>query len=224
VFEHAPYSVVTFLCTSGGICGKLVSPPFWQSTIEPQGWHPDGHVCAVSVCKPASSTRSTGRVTDRPYPAGNTGGQRHISLPYIRKICGYFIWWFWPKRHIIINLASFRFDNSGPWPLNVTSPLRCKRSLRWLIESPVVCDFKLREGLAWPGCYCWGTFPPLPSLECTCCTLRWDRACRADCLQCTSGQRAYPVSNMKFLPGERGITDIAFSGGYTAILKYWYSV
>ena len=56
--------------------------------VKPQVRHPDGHVCAVNVCKPASSTRSTGRVTDQPYPAGDTGGQRHIPLPYSGKI-----WW-----------------------------------------------------------------------------------------------------------------------------------
>jgi len=28
---------------------------------------------------------------------------------------------------------------------------------------------------------------------------------------------------MKFLPGEKGLTNIAFSREYTAILKYWYS-
>jgi len=28
---------------------------------------------------------------------------------------------------------------------------------------------------------------------------------------------------MKFLPRERGITNIMFSGEYTAILKHWYS-
>ena len=74
---------------------------------------------------------------------------------------------------IFFNLASFKFEDLEPWPLNVTSPQRHKPSLRWLIESLVACDFKLREGLAWLGHYRWGTFPPLPSVECTCCTLRW---------------------------------------------------
>ena len=39
-----------------------------------------GHVCAVNVCKPARSTSSTGRVSDQPYPAWDTGCQRHITL------------------------------------------------------------------------------------------------------------------------------------------------
>jgi len=86
VFEHAPYSVDTFLCRSGGICGKLVSPLLLQSTSVSEGTKVDEvqvhgeHDCAVNVCKPASSTSSTGRVTDQPYPAGDTGGQRNITL------------------------------------------------------------------------------------------------------------------------------------------------
>ena len=130
-----------------------------------------GHVWAVDVCKPASSTRSTGRVTDLPYPAGDTGGQRHIPPPYSGKN--------WRALNFAISaktsftsLVCFKFGDSGLRPLNVTSPLQCKRSLQWLIESLVVCNFKLREGLAWPGRYRWGTFPPLPSLEGTRCTLR----------------------------------------------------
>ena len=80
VFEHAPYSVCTFLCTSSGICGKLVSPLLSQSTKVSEVQKHGEHVCAVDVCKPASNTSSTGRVTDQPYPAGDTGGQRHITL------------------------------------------------------------------------------------------------------------------------------------------------
>ena len=80
MLKYAPYSICTFLCISGGICGKLVRPPNRQLTVEPQVRHPEGHVCAVNVCKPASSTSSTGRVTDQPYPAGDTGGQRNITL------------------------------------------------------------------------------------------------------------------------------------------------
>ena len=71
------------------MCGKLVSPLLLQSTSVSEGTKVDEvqvhgeHVCAVDVCKPASSTSSTsstGRVTDQPYPAGDTGGQRHIPL------------------------------------------------------------------------------------------------------------------------------------------------
>ena len=85
MFEHAPYSVVTVLCTSGGNWGKLVSPLLLQVTVTaavPVQVHSGGQDCAVDVCKravdvckPASSTSSTGRVTDQPYPAGDTGGQ-----------------------------------------------------------------------------------------------------------------------------------------------------
>ena len=79
MLKHAPYSVCTFLCISGGLCGKLVSPLLLQSTVMEVQVHGE-HVCAVDVCKPASSTSSTGRVTDQPYPAGDTGGQRNITL------------------------------------------------------------------------------------------------------------------------------------------------
>ena len=79
VFEHAPYSVVTVLCISGGNWGKLVSPLLLQLTVMKVDTiphvHSGGQDCAVDVCKPASSTSSTGRVTDQPYPAGDTGGQ-----------------------------------------------------------------------------------------------------------------------------------------------------
>ena len=80
MFEHAAYSVDTSLCISGGICGKLVSPLLRQSTMVGEVQVHGKHVCALNVCKPASSTSSTGRVTDQPYPAGDTGGQRHIPL------------------------------------------------------------------------------------------------------------------------------------------------
>ena len=74
---------------------------------------------------------------------------------------------------------------------------RCNVSqASWLIESPVACDFKLRECLAWPGRYHQHTFPSLPSLECTWCTLRWDWACRVYCLRCAT-PRAYLVSDNK---------------------------
>ena len=65
------------------MCGKLVSPLLLQSTMVSEVQVHGEHVCAVDVCKPASSTSSTsstGRVTDQPYPAGDTGGQRHITL------------------------------------------------------------------------------------------------------------------------------------------------
>ena len=61
------------------MCGKLVSPLLRQSTSVSEVQVHGEHVCAVNVCKPASSTSSTGRVTDQPYPAGDTGGQRHIT-------------------------------------------------------------------------------------------------------------------------------------------------
>ena len=162
MFEHAPYRFDALLCTSGGICGKVVSPPCRQSMVKPQVRHPEWHVCAVNVCKPASSTSSTGRVTDQPYPAGDTGGQRHIPLPYSEENLVGIKFGDFSQNIIFINQASFKFGDSGPQPLNVTSPLWWKQSLWWLIESPVVCDFKLREDLAWPGRYRWGTSHSCP--------------------------------------------------------------
>ena len=126
-------------------------------------------------------------------------------------------WWF-SQNAIFFNLASFKFGDSRPWPPNLASPLWCKPSLVVQWSSP--CSLQSQtERRPWLGCFRRHTFPSLPSLECTCCNLRWDRAQRAYWLQ-SSSPSAYLASNTKFLSGKRGITNIVFSAEYTAILKY----
>jgi len=109
------------------------------------------------------------------------------------------------------NLVGFTFGNSGLQPPNVMSPPGLM--LDWVL---VACDLKLRESFG-QAIYV-GTSSS--SHVCTC-TLKWDQACRAYWLQSAS-PRAH-LSDKKFLPGERGISEIVFSGEYTAILKYWCS-